>query len=136
MNAVVRVLLMWLLAVALPVQGVAAATMQFCGAAHHPQKQQVQGADHGHGAAHAEADGHHVGAAGPAGEASAASDLSPHGQQKCSACAACCAGSALPPAALVLPVVEPASECVTVVPSAYVGPDVAGLEKPPRSNLA
>ena len=133
MNAVVRVLLMWLLAVALPVQGVTAATMQFCGPGHHPQTQQVQAAGHVHGAAHDEADGHH---AGSASKAAAASDPAQHGQQKCSACAACCAGSALPPAAIVLPVVKPAIERVTVVPSAYVGPDVAGLEKPPRSNLA
>lgn len=132
MSAVVRVLLMWLLVVALPMQGVAAATMQFCGPGHHPQR--VQAADDGHVAAHAdEADAHH---ALSADKATGAGDLSQHGKLKCSACAACCAGSALPPAAIALPFVKPTIERVSVVPPTYVGPDALALEKPPRYSLA
>ena len=132
MDVIVRVLLMWLLAVALPVQGVAAATMQFCGPGHHPQ--QVQAAPHDHDPDHGMADSAHH--AGPADKAPASADLSQHGQQKCSACAACCAGSAPPSAAITLPVVKPVIERVGVAQKPYVGPDVAGLEKPPRSSLA
>jgi hypothetical protein len=127
-----RLLLIWLIALALPAQGIAAATMQFCGPGH-PSQMQWLGAsahdrhgDHGHATEH-RGTGMHPGA--PA-------DLARHGKLKCSACAACCAATALPPSPLTVPVIEPAVARVTLMTSTYVGPVDAGLERPPKPGFA
>lgn len=114
----IRLLLVWLLAVALPVQGVSAATMQFCGHAAAP----VHAAGHDH---HAHADG--GGAQKPAADP---------GAHKCSACAACCMATALPPGGAPLAAPQPDVPTAQPVPSLYADPDASALERPPRPRLA
>ena len=136
MTALLRVLLIAWLAVALPVQGVAAATMKFCAPAqqhqhqHRPAATSVQvdaGQHHGHGAAAAAPDAasaeHDLGTGHPA-------------TGKCSACAACCMAAALPPAGMTLAAVEPVVEGSRFTLDAYIAPDAAGLERPPKQALA
>lgn len=124
MRATARLLLIWLLALALPAQGIAAATMQFCGPGHQHQVHPAEVGGHAH----------HAALAG--GKSAPAAKLAQLGKFKCSACAACCLATALPPAIATLPVVKPVIEPEAVVPSDYAGPVVAGLERPPKHTLA
>ena len=140
-----RLLIVWFIAIALPVQGMAGVTMAHCGSSHErmgaaTEAQQHRHADHEAGAAPHHAAGVANGAAQPdhgaAIEAKAQSGkLSDLAQYKCSSCASCCAGSALPSALPRLP--EPtaapavfAEEMVTVDAFASDGPD-----RPPRTHL-
>ena len=129
MRSWVRFLVVWCMAIALPLQGLAGARMLHCS---HAQALLAASAPdaathHDHHAA-----GHHGHAAAddvtqePSG---ALADLTPH---SCSACAACCAASALPSAAPRLP--QPAS-----VPGAFAALLVSvdrfatdGPDRPPR----
>ncbi|HKQ30516.1 MAG TPA: hypothetical protein VJS66_04450 [Burkholderiales bacterium] len=96
MRRFLRFLLPWLIAVALPVQGVAAATVALCGPIH----QHTSGSSKAHDAAptalthdrHAE---HHH------DSVQAKQDLP--AKTSCSACAACCTGTAISTADYVLP---------------------------------
>lgn len=119
-----RLLSIWLLALALPLQGVAAATMQFCGAGHLLQTQLLD-------AAHSSGHAHHMDGGGDT-----TTEATTLAKFKCSACAACCMATALPPAVTMLPVVDPVIETTAVVPTTYVGPDTTGLERPPKYRLA
>ncbi len=151
MAAAFRALLVWCLALAIPVQGIAAAAMQHCGAMHSQQQQQAAVAlsDHHAGHAHAHrahglaADGHgHHGPAEP-GVTGAHSDLQPNAlgatdlaKSKCSACASCCSAVAL---LGVMPSVEVVRQHATRYPplsSKFEPIVVAGPERPPRPFLA
>jgi hypothetical protein len=139
-----RTLLTWLLLLAIPVQGMAAATMAFCGPSHHAgasreQPRQGASAAHVHHGSDAPGAHHHRGAAPPAGaptDAAAPATLTQADDQKCSACASCCSFSAVPSAALAVPA---AALCATrfnaVVPriDAFTAD---GPDRPPRSLLA
>ncbi|MCX2861449.1 hypothetical protein OOZ63_06310 [Paucibacter sp. PLA-PC-4] len=116
--------LIWGLALALPLQAMAATLMLGCGdhggrhatesSTHHPTQQHEHGADIEHV--------HHT------------EDM-PTGHQ-CSACAACCLGAALPTA---MPVVaNPAGHGVHIAraEAARLSIIMAGLERPPRPVLA
>lgn len=143
MRCVIRTLFIWLLVLAVPAQGVAAATMAFCGPNHHgggasAQTQTDTSAAHAHpgGAA---TDHQHPQAVALADEDSVASadsaastTLSHAGQQKCSACASCCSLGAMLSSELDVPAPTlGATVFSTVVPSveaiAAEGPD-----RPPR----
>ena len=156
MSRLVRIVLLLVLAVALPAQGIAAATMAMCGmqseddlglsvgsvphddAAPTPTQQQGDGLRHAH--PDASVSGHsHASEHSDAGDANAQSDTDAsgqHGLHKCSVCAACCVGVAFPartftfePVALTDSVASPAVRCIAaVVPK--------GLERPPRVILA
>ncbi|WP_349742553.1 hypothetical protein [Roseateles cavernae] len=116
--------LIWALALALPLQAMAATLMLGCGdhggrqsthaAAHQPTQPHEHGADLEHV--------HHT-------------DEMPAGHQ-CSACAACCVGAALPSAMPVLP--SPAGHGVHIArpEAARLSITMAGLERPPRPVLA
>lgn len=147
MGLFIRTLFIWLLVLAVPVQGAAAATMAFCGPNHHgggasAQTQTAALAAHAHpgGAA---ADHQHPQAVAVADEDSAASvdsaasamfsDASKH---KCSACASCCSVGAILSSVLAVPApVFTPTVFSAVVPSvdtfAADGPD-----RPPRIVLA
>ena len=133
MSPLVRLLLIWLLALALPAQGVAAATMQFCGPGHQPQAALLSAAvaDHHRAMGHATA-----AVADTAAQPAAPGALAQPGKFKCSARAACCMATALPAPPLMLPVVKPAVERAIVLASIYTGPYSAGLERPPKLSLA
>ncbi|HOM13996.1 MAG TPA: hypothetical protein PLB41_11835 [Rubrivivax sp.] len=145
----VRALLIWLLAFALPLQGAAAAAMVLCGVQQHElvdvaavntadalatvaAPSQVSHREHGL-AVPAGAHGH----AEAPGDAAAASDgiaaAQPH---QCSVCAACCSPAAIHEPLLELPVPEAAgSHFAPLAPK--VAPYVdGGPERPPRAVLA
>ena len=143
-----RALLIWLLVLAVPAQGAAAATMAFCGPNHHGGVAAAQM----QAAAHANRD-HHDGAVAPehehpqaaavadkdssaAAASVASSKVSDASKYKCSACASCCSASAFLSSVLAVPApVFTPTEFSTVVPSvdtfAADGPD-----RPPRFVLA
>lgn len=120
--------LIWALALALPLQAMAATLMLGCGdhggppsahpSAHQPSQQHEHGADIDVNVEHV----HHT------------EDM-PAGHQ-CSACAACCVGAALPSAMPPLP--NPAGHGVHIAQpeAARLSITMAGLERPPRPILA
>jgi hypothetical protein len=148
MGLLIRALLIWLLVLAVPAQGAAAATMAFCGPNHHgggaaAQMQTAAPAGHAH-QDDAAAQGHeHPQAAALADEEPAASAVSSAsakvgdaGTHKCSACASCCSvGAILNSVPVVLAPVFTPTVFSAVVPSvdafAADGPD-----RPPRLVLA
>jgi hypothetical protein len=144
MGLVVRTLLIWLLVLAVPAQGVAAATMAFCGPSHHgggsPRAElSATSAEHSH---HGDAlAGHELDAdAAPvvtgADEVSVIVKASQAAKQKCSACASCCSLGAILTTLPLVPTTDSAPTVfVTVVPTvdafAADGPD-----RPPRYVVA
>ncbi len=159
MSLLIRTLLTWLLVLAVPAQGLAAASMSFCGAGHSSSQSQTadvalsqalsqtQSLSHSQSHSHAAADNaasphqhRAMSAAADDGKAlSGATDdaQSPHAtSHKCSACASCCSTAALPSAALTVPAAErTCSVFSAVVPSVDVF-TADGLERPPRAALA
>ena len=152
MSRVVRAFLVWAMVIAVPVQGMAASAMLFCGTGHQRMMQgpgvdasaAVSGHD-GHAAHHAATTDHgvheHPVSGGPVvSESSAGSDadggqgLSPHhGKFGCSACAACFSMLALP-ASFALPEAASLAQPVRMSPDAAIAshqPD--GLDRPPRT---
>jgi hypothetical protein len=143
MQVWLKLLIVWFVAIALPVQGMAGVTMAHCGSSHARMVAVMEASQHRHSdhdavAAHHhdahETDiatqGHHTAQA-----KSQPGKLSDLAQYKCSSCASCCAGSALPSAMPRMP--EPtaapavfAEEMVTVDAFASDGPD-----RPPRTPL-
>jgi hypothetical protein len=139
---VVRLTLMWLLAVALPLQGLSAATMLACGVGQHEHTiSEVDSHPHGgEGVAvhththvadasqheHADVDHSDPGQTG----------LHGGGVHKCSACASCCVSAVVPTQAISFDPVKltdffaplAARTVATFVPE--------GLERPPRLFLA
>jgi hypothetical protein len=143
-----RMLLVWLLVLAIPAQGAAAVTMAFCGPNHHGGAAATSAAQAGtaehlnHHSAEQGAPGHHDMAAQADEDdaASASPAASPQGshavKQKCSACASCCSLGAILSPRLAVP--EPAVTATvfsavvpTVIAFAADGPD-----RPPRIVLA
>lgn len=160
MVSVRRALFIWLLVLAVPVQGLAAALMVSCGS--HPQAgalatllpaQPGHAAMAGHvpdgaQAADVEADAavapcphqaQHAGAGviGDAGTGMADAAASAHGNgHTCSACAACCSVGAPPSLALAVPVAASPGAQFAAVQTAVDGFAADGLERPPRATSA
>ena len=127
--------LVWLLIVALPMQGYAAATMVNCSGRHHEVAvghAHDASANHHHGHEDHSSHPHEVPDAGDDVDTQEADHANPASTLTCSACAACCVGIALPIALATqtfpVPVSEPHFQrtCPTV--------DVLlkGPDKPPR----
>lgn len=126
--------MMWLLAVALPLQGSVAAALRACGPGHDPLAMAaIAIAEHDH-AAH-----HHDDTAASAHDHdadAATQDLHKSAPHKCSACAACCVTAALPASTLRFEAaIDAAAPPRTFVPTA-VAFLTDGPERPPRSLLA
>ena len=145
MQVWLRLLIVWFIAIALPVQGMAGVTLAHCGSSHARMGATMEAPQHRHADREAGTAHHHPadvadGAAqsdhGGAPQAKAqSSKLSDLAQYKCSSCASCCAGSALPSAIprLLEPTAAPAvfaEEMVTVDAFVSDGPD-----RPPRTHL-
>lgn len=139
-----RTLLIWLLALALPAQGVMAATMVFCGPDHRDQASAAVAA-HDAGVAHdaqhfnsqpdAAAQDSHAGEAA-ADETAAADKFAQSEMQKCSVCAACCSAAAIHDNVPKLPAVEPAAADFAAVAPAIAHFASDGPDRPPRHILA
>ena len=146
LHSVLRVFLAWLLALAIPLQGMAATGALAC--AGHRAAVQVAAADaampagHGH-AMHA---GHGMPAdvgmhaaqqadhADPAQHAHHGHDVQPSDKHACSACAACCVGGMLPVRAFSLERADVAGARAVAVPDTFhPGIVPPRLERPPRA---
>lgn len=137
-----RSALMWLLLLALPLQGFAAATMVNCGPNHHrmlaasavtaPESHHDRTNDHHEHEALLAADADDGAEHGP----SSVHHLDKLTKFKCSACAACCMGAAMPTAALVIASFSPAMMTATFVSTPHVDFLSDGLDRPPRLLLA
>ena len=159
MVQLLRTVLIWLVAFAIPAQGMAAAAMLHC-RPHHHDATAAQTKDHAHlgdlglaPATHGHASHAVVDAVADAdvagnffrnsalpdtastalvGKSTAATKATGSTYQKCSACASCCAGMALPSAAVMTPAIDPVRE-VTVLPQSWAASIVIdGPERPPR----
>jgi hypothetical protein len=149
MLRVLRITLMWLIALAIPIQGSAAVTMFGCGPGHHGgmgssqtamSDEHASGADHhSAGAVDDEVESHHH-------DGGALQDhshsLEAHGtahkvaKGNCTPCASCCVVAALPATVIQF---EPVPLVDCFVPSAQSGVIsflADGLERPPRLFLA
>lgn len=127
-------MMVWVMVIAMPLQGMAAPLMLFCGPTHGrmmqgvvpPQAATMPAHDHMHGHDDSVAASHHDGST-PAAQ---------HGQSSCSACAACCVMLAMP-ARFEVPAQSGSRHrpppLVTVPVPSHL-PD--GLDRPPRSRLA
>jgi hypothetical protein len=148
MSRILKIVIIWLLAFALPMQGFASSAMLDCGAAHQHlmpgstshaegsaslnQQQQIHhheqvSSNQDHAASHASAD--------TASGTSSTDDAHHHGATKCSACTSCCLSSAI--SAPVMP--EPATPLPSGLETSFQ-PDQQfaayfpeGLERPPHS---
>ena len=143
---------MWLLALAVPVQGFAAASMVGCGTGHgaaglHSHAQGMHGdqkaASHSHDhhanvVAHA-GHQHHADAASHGDAHKSHADTakdSKFSKASCSACASCCTSAALPTTPVVFQATEMPSVFVLLAPPPVVSFVSGGLERPPRFFLA
>ncbi|GGC63531.1 hypothetical protein [Undibacterium terreum] len=125
MKKLAPLFLLWLLMLAIPVQGIAAATMLFCGAEHHHVAVAEQG---GHA--------HHHHDVAKKTDATQSSDQHASGamaKDKCSSCAACCIGAVMVTALSDPEILPPSSEKIDLVFSSHLGHISDGLERPPRA---
>ena len=148
MELLIRTLLVWLLVLAVPAQGMAATTMALCGPNHHggtAASTVLQPAN----AAHSEAlgstrDAHdHHGMQAMADEARPSNaDRGAHqpvahtSKQKCSACASCCSIGAILHAVVSVPAPVLTPTLFSVVVPSVGAFAVDGPDRPPRSFLA
>ena len=140
-----RSVLMWLLLIALPVQGFAAATMLNCGP-NHQQMWQASAAAKADPSVHAAHDHHHKAVDADAGEAPTAGQPSDDGNSltqlnkaakfKCSACAACCMGIALPASPLAITALLVDSAPQLEGSAVHVDFVSTGPDRPPRTARA
>ncbi len=140
MFGVLRTCLIWLLALALPVQGVMAATMVFCGPNHHDRASGIALA-HGADAAHQLQDSHPAAADGHAeakvgGDTTAPDKFAQSDMHKCSVCASCCSAAAIYDTVPKLPVLEPVAATFAALASAVEPFAAGGPDRPPRPFLA
>jgi hypothetical protein len=126
---------------ALPVQGIAAATMRFCAPGQHSKTVGSQSAQtpHHHGMHAPASAAPHQHDEQPAVDI--AGDDSKEGQataskMKCSVCAVCCMAAALAPDTPRVYALEAVSMISLPASVSYVGPVADGLERPPRPFLA
>jgi hypothetical protein len=146
MRRLFRAALLWLIALAIPMQGMAAATMLSCGPGHHRmmtnQSTSASAAHdhaaHGHVApatAQEDESSQEVGSdsrdAGYVGTSSA-KDLNQLTKFKCSACAACCMTTALLPSIVGFALPEKTAIFTSFATVSFAPFLTDGLERPPR----
>jgi len=144
MHRWLRFIIAMVLSAALPLQGVAAATMQHCASHSMVDSDQHENVDQHH---HVDAGGlsdhaihHHHGGIDVADSGDAGShhpsDHASVAKAKCSACAACCASAAIPASSMQLGAVPPTGTVVAHGRTPAPAFLTAGLERPPRTFLA
>ena len=133
-----RIVFAMLLAVALPIQGVAAQTMLLCGASHHQTaavhdlashegSTVAQGTAIGDGAAASEAND-----ANDANHANDAELADAKHAGKCSVCSSCCNAAGMTSAVVSINLISAAMPAVATVPVANDRVLIGGLDRPPR----
>ncbi|MFZ6644778.1 hypothetical protein ACO0LO_03635 [Undibacterium sp. TJN25] len=136
MKKLARFFLLCMLMLAIPLQGIAAGTMLFCGAGHHQMAADVAGVANVEYAAMAMPQGHehHHHAAASAGNASDHhQSFAAAAKDKCSSCAACCVGAVLLTAFADPTLSRPSSEKIDLIFSSSAGHISDSLERPPRA---
>ena len=143
MKRISKALLVWLVMLALPAQGFAAATMLFCGPMHERMSAAagVEGPVHHHSGAINSDHDHQAATTGEAVEVrhGVASDLGKSddlSKFSCSACATCCVGAALVASATTFPLRNQAHERIFSASFPQAGFVTGGPHRPPRSFLA
>jgi hypothetical protein len=144
MRKLIRLLVVWLLALVLPIQGVAAATMRHCGSergpasaiaglqsmggeSHSPIAMLAGTAVHEHHGAHAHSN---LAAAEPAHHHAS------HAKVSCSACASCCGAVALLTSSVMPMAASVGRSAAVALPTALVVAFLTdGPDRPPRSML-
>ena len=138
-----RFAVMWVLLVALPLQGYAAATMLNCGPNHHrmmataiaepveAHEHTAAGQQHHHEMSVAAGE-HEIDSVDHSGEAPLLPHLDKLAKFKCSACAVCCTGVAMPTAAFTFKPLLPAMAPEFFVSIWQVGFVTGGPDRPPR----
>lgn len=143
-----RIVLAWLLMLAIPVQGFAATAMLFCAPSHHSTVGQATSqsfvVDH-HSGLPAQAE-HQHGDHAESTSASQSGDLSvghldfakigKAGDGKCSACATCCTGSIIVSTQSFNHAAMTGSELISFIQESFVNYTPEGLDPPPKSFLA
>lgn len=137
MRSVFRLVLLCLMALALPLQGLAATGAVHCAAMH--ERMQVSAVAHHHDD---DATHHHEAHAAKSAASSAddhrSDDSAPRagGAFKCSACAVCCVALGLPSGAVTLPPAPAEGLTPPIALRAAVAFLTTGPERPPRTILA
>ncbi len=142
MPRAVHVVIAFILALAIPLQGIAAATMAAC-ASEPATDSHAIAAQVGHEAM-AEAGEHHAmhrhvhtsSRRGPDTASPSHAGLARLAKAKCSVCASCCAGAAMPSTLVVFDSVVLRESFAQAVPTGTPAFLTAGLERPPRNLLA
>ncbi|RTL46307.1 MAG: hypothetical protein EKK53_04595 [Burkholderiales bacterium] len=135
MSRFLRMVMTWVLAVALPLQGYAVHAMTACGSAHHHAHQPAQGVSHPHAdetgshehADHGDAEGSHA-----VHDHEAKSSKAAHAD-KCSACASCCHLTAMVSTDIHFDVIPSRPVTVATTPVVHDRVLLGGLDRPPRS---
>jgi hypothetical protein len=144
MRVWLKLVIVWLTALALPVQGLASATMTHCGPSHERMQVTQVGAGHHHGfdagvsfhshrAQTAAAADHPPATAHGAHQPDKFSDL---GKYKCSSCASCCAGVALLSVMPRVAAPDPTATVFAATEFAIGAFATDGPDRPPRLQLA
>jgi hypothetical protein len=152
MWAMLRAAMIWMVVLAIPTQGIAAATLLHCGPGHDLQgpssASAVEHVDHAKHAGRSGMEKHHHPSAHTAGHSADASAAQPHhddkpdavyaerAKYKCSMCAQCCIGAALLYTAPVFALMQGTEPAPTAVPAAAQGFITEAPERPPRHLLA
>lgn len=145
MNRILKTFLLWLLVLALPVQGYAAATMGVCGSIHsHAGVPGATTAPHSHEGMPLSHQGHHHDSdeqvAGHQHEAdsshASAAKSNAHTDSKCSTCQSCCVGLGMVAQGLTWhsPLDNAELPAASLIVS-FTGFIPQGLERPPRTIL-
>jgi len=141
MRKFLQIALVWLLAVALPVQGYAAQAMLMCGPAHHQSAAVHDHASHDHSDASEDL----ADAVPSLGDATGSTDasLDHHTKMvksghasKCSACSSCCSTAAITTSVLASEVIPQHVPAVATIPAGNAVETIGGLDRPPRPFLA
>ena len=143
MHRALHVVIAFILALAIPLQGIAAATMAACGNQHsmgHATALGQRGSDRTAKASEHRAMHHRVHTS-----SHGASDTDSHARHgsldklakvKCSICASCCACAAMPSTFVVFDSAAPTECFASPVPTGTPAFLTAGLERPPRAFFA
>lgn len=140
-----RTLLMWMLVIAIPAQGMASVTMVSCGSGHHHagetgaslQHVETMYAHQHHADAMQAVHGHVQADEGGPGSGSDIdhAKTNDHVKQKCSVCTTCCVAAVLPSVSVALHEPLLADFFHAHAPSSLSSILIDGLERPPRAVL-
>ena len=136
-----RLVLLWILILAIPLQGLAATSMMLCATEHHQifsmqNAQSAQAADHKHDVHLQSHEGHEQQVQAHLADEHASDTVTTHqhsSKDKCSACSACCVGAVMLTTYFASHISRPPSEKIDLVFSSHIGHISDGLERPPRA---